>query len=101
MAIVIGVDVGTSGLKALAIEAESGAALASAHRDYPLSTPRPGWAEQEPEDFARAAVEALREIALALGARARSVRAIGVTEVSFATSCSMARSSTPSRRPRS
>ena len=79
MTIVIGVDVGTSGLKALAIEAESGAALASAHRDYPLSTPRPGWAEQEPEDFARAAVEALRELSGALGARARSVRAIGVT----------------------
>jgi hypothetical protein len=32
---------------------------------------------------------------------AEAVRAIGVTEVSFATSCSMARSSTPSRRPTS
>ena len=80
MAIVIGVDVGTSGLKALAIEAETGAALASALRSYPLSTPRPGWAEQEPEDLAGAAIEALREIAGALGARsAAAVRAIGVT----------------------
>ena len=41
MAIVIGIDVGTSGLKAIAVEAESGGALASAHRESPLSTPRP------------------------------------------------------------
>lgn len=79
MPIVIGIDVGTSGLKAIAVESERGAVVASAHREYPLSTPRPGWAEQEPEDFANEALAALGELARALGARRSEVRAIGLT----------------------
>jgi xylulokinase len=79
MAIAIGIDVGTSGLKALAVDAESGVALASAHRDYPLATPHPGWAEQAPDDFAAAALGALTELALALGPRRGDVRGIGIT----------------------
>ncbi|WP_437609439.1 xylulokinase [Sorangium sp. So ce834] len=79
MAIVIGIDVGTSGLKAIAVETERGAAVASAHREYPLSTPHAGWAEQEPEDFAAAALSALGELARALGPRRDEVRAIGLT----------------------
>jgi xylulokinase len=54
----VGLDVGTSGVKALAIS-PSGEVLARAERDYPLSTPRPGWAEQDPEDWRRAAGDAL------------------------------------------
>jgi xylulokinase len=50
----IGLDVGTSGVKAIAISAE-GEVLATAEETYPLSTPRPGWAEQDPEDWWRAA----------------------------------------------
>ncbi|WP_437876645.1 xylulokinase [Sorangium sp. So ce513] len=79
MAIVIGIDVGTSGLKAIAVETERGAAVASAHREYPLSTPHAGWAEQDPEDFAAAALSALGELARALGPRRDEVRAIGLT----------------------
>jgi xylulokinase len=36
--------------------------LATAEHEYPLSTPRPGWAEQDPEDWWRAAEAALREL---------------------------------------
>ncbi len=61
-AIVLGVDVGTSALKAVAVDG-SGAVRATAARSYPLHTPRPGWSEQQPEDWARAASEALRELA--------------------------------------
>jgi len=79
MGVLIGVDVGTSGLKAIAVDDERGTCVASVTKTYPLSTPRPGWAEQEPEDFASAAFEALRELALELGPRLREVRAIGLT----------------------
>jgi xylulokinase len=79
MSLLIGVDVGTSGLKAIAVDPDRGGVVASATRDYPLSTPRPGFAEQEPEDFATAALEALGELARALGPRTREVRAIGLT----------------------
>jgi xylulokinase len=50
----IGLDVGTSGVKAIAVSAD-GEVLATADEGYPLSTPHPGWSEQEPEDWWRAA----------------------------------------------
>jgi xylulokinase len=50
----VGLDVGTTGVKALAISS-SGDVLARAEEEYPLSTPRPGWAEQDPDDWWRAA----------------------------------------------
>jgi len=57
----VGLDVGTSGVKALAV-APDGEVLARSERGYPLSTPRPGWVEQDPADWARAAKEALAEL---------------------------------------
>ena len=54
MTALIGLDVGTSGVKGIALS-EDGAILAVAEESYPLSTPRPGWAEQDPEDWWRAA----------------------------------------------
>jgi xylulokinase len=54
----VGIDVGTTGVKGVAID-EEGTVLAEAEEHYPLSTPHPGWAEQEPEDWWRAA-EAVR-----------------------------------------
>jgi xylulokinase len=54
----VGIDVGTTAVKALAVS-PSGEVLARAQASYPLSTPRPGWAEQDPEDWWRATQEAL------------------------------------------
>ena len=54
----VGLDVGTTGVKALAI-VDDGSVLATAEEGYPLSTPQPGWAEQDPEDWWRAAQHAL------------------------------------------
>lgn len=63
----LGLDVGTSGARALAVDAEDGAVLASASADYPLSTPRPGWAEQHPADWWRASREVLATAAARAG----------------------------------
>ncbi len=62
----IGLDVGTSGVKGLAIDPD-GRVLAAAEAGYPLSTPRPGWAEQDPEDWWRAAQEVLARLRAAAG----------------------------------
>jgi xylulokinase len=56
-----GLDVGTSGVKALALSA-SGDVVGRAEHAYPLSTPRPGWSEQAPEDWWRAAEAAAAEL---------------------------------------
>jgi xylulokinase len=57
----VGIDVGTSGVKALALTPE-GEIVGRAEREYPLSIPRPGWAEQDPEDWWRAAEAALADL---------------------------------------
>jgi xylulokinase len=60
-ATLVGLDVGTTGVKAVVVS-DRGDVLARAERGYPLATPRPGWAEQDPEDWSRAAEVALREL---------------------------------------
>jgi xylulokinase len=57
----IGVDVGTSGVKALAVSPD-GRVLDEVEESYPLSTPRPGWAEQDPDDWLRGAEAALARL---------------------------------------
>ena len=59
--VLVGIDVGTSGVKALALS-PTGEVLARAEREYPLSTPQPGWAEQDPEDWWAATLAALDEL---------------------------------------
>jgi xylulokinase len=59
--VVVGLDVGTTGVKALAVS-PTGEVVARAEEGYPLSTPQPGWAEQDPEDWWRAAASALARL---------------------------------------
>jgi xylulokinase len=62
---IVGIDVGTTGVKAIAV-APDGAILARSERSYPLATPRPGWSEQDPEDWWRASEAALAEVSSGL-----------------------------------
>jgi xylulokinase len=59
----VGLDVGTTGVKAVAVS-EDGEVVARAERGYPLSTPQPGWSEQDPEDWWTAAQAALADLAV-------------------------------------
>jgi xylulokinase len=61
MSVFLGIDVGTSGTKTLAIR-EDGEILASATVEYPLSTPKPGWSEQDPEHWWQAAVQSVQQV---------------------------------------
>lgn len=51
--VLVGIDVGTTAVKGIAITA-IGEVTARAEAGYQLSIPRPGWAEQDPEDWWRA-----------------------------------------------
>src|SRR5256714_5022105 len=57
----VGLDVGTSGVKGVAIDAD-GRVVATATAEYALSRPHAGWSEQEPEDWWRAAQECLAQL---------------------------------------
>lgn len=59
--LLIGLDVGTSALKAVAVTAQ-GELIAQVSESYPLYTPLPGWTEQDPEDWAKAACTALERL---------------------------------------
>lgn len=74
----MGIDVGTSGTKTLLSDAD-GRIAAAATVDYPLHAPRPGWAEQDAEDWWNAAVEGIRRVLRDAAARPEDIAGIGVT----------------------
>lgn len=57
----LGMDIGTSSTRAIIID-ENGKLAASATCEYPLITPKPGWAEQNPEDWWEASVKVIRQV---------------------------------------
>jgi xylulokinase len=74
VSVLIGLDVGTGGARAVAVD-DSGEIVAEASSEYPLHTPRPGWTEQDPEDWWEGAKEVLARVAAEVG----EVGGIGLT----------------------
>jgi xylulokinase len=78
----LGIDVGTGGTRALVID-RSGKVLASCASEHaPIQSSHPGWAEQAPEDWWRAAQEAIRGVLGELSSDARGgirIEAVGLT----------------------
>ncbi len=71
----IGVDLGTSAVKLLLMEA-GGHIRKIVSKEYPLSLPKPGWSEQNPEDWLEKTLEGLKE--LIAGANPLEVGGIGI-----------------------
>ncbi len=61
MSYVIGIDLGTGSVKALLVNRQ-GEICGTASRSYPLTNLRPGYSEQDPEDWVRGTVECLRQL---------------------------------------
>jgi xylulokinase len=59
MQALLGIDLGTTGVKAALFAAADGRVLADAFFDYPLSHPQPGWAEQDPSAWWQATLSAI------------------------------------------
>lgn len=72
----IGIDLGTSAMKLLLVD-ECGGIVNTVSKAYPAAHPRPGWSEQDPEDWWRAVSEGVPELLSAPGVDASQVRAIG------------------------
>ncbi|MDH7516582.1 MAG: xylulokinase [Bacteroidota bacterium] len=74
----LGIDIGTSGVKALLVS-HDGSVLASAGAEYPLRSPHPLWAEQDPRDWWDAVRKALRTLDGMRSVSLRRVSAVGLT----------------------
>lgn len=72
-AALVGIDIGTSSAKGIAVNPELGSVIATVERDYPVSSPHVGWMEQQPEAWLAAA----REVLAALRADVPTVAGIG------------------------
>lgn len=57
----IGIDLGTSAVKLLLMQGD-GKILKIVNREYPISFPRPGWSQQDPEDWYRETMAGLQEL---------------------------------------
>ena len=74
MKLYIGVDLGTSAVKLLLMDAE-GQIRNVVSKEYPLEFPQPGWSQQNPEDWRKAVMEGIPE--LLAGQNSADVAGIG------------------------
>jgi hypothetical protein len=70
MPLLLGLDFGTSGVRAGVYDADARVMLAEREAPSATTHPRPGWAEQNPEDWWRSTVVAVRAALEAAGSRA-------------------------------
>jgi xylulokinase len=78
MAHLLGIDIGTSGTKTLICD-EEGAVLATAMAEHPISSPRPGWSEQNPQDWWDASCKATKAVLRKAKIKAGDIGAIGLS----------------------
>ena len=74
----LGIDVSTTGSKALLVNAE-GTVVASASSEHSISTPRLLWSEQNPLEWWQAATQSIRQALAEAGATGADVSAVGLT----------------------
>jgi xylulokinase len=74
----LGIDIGTGGCKALLV-GETGEVVADATTDYPLSTPKPLWSEQDPHHWWEATGTSIRTVLDQAGVEPGQVGGVGLT----------------------
>lgn len=74
----LGIDIGTSGTKTLVCD-EDGKVLATAMAEHPISSPKPGWSEQDPLDWWDATGTATKAVLKKARLKAADVGAIGLS----------------------
>lgn len=74
----LGIDIGTTGTKAVVIDTK-GTLVADATVEHPVSYPKPGWAEQNPEDWWTSTVAAVKRCTSSGTDVATRIEAIGLS----------------------
>ena len=77
MSLLLGIDVGTGGTRALVIDPRGGIVASATAEHAPFASPQTGWAEQDPHDWWRATREAVHAVLTQPGVSADAIAAIG------------------------
>ncbi len=75
---VMGIDIGTTAVKALILDVGSGRYMAASSREYPLYSEFAGWAEANPDDWVQGMNEAVGSLLLTYPQEVKAVRAMAV-----------------------
>lgn len=78
MAYLLGIDIGTSGTKALICD-DAGEVLATSMAEHPISSPKPGWSEQNPADWWSATCKATKAVLKTAKIKATDIQGIGLS----------------------
>src|SRR5436853_7489989 len=78
MPYLLGIDIGTSGTKTLICD-EDGTVLATATAEHPISSPKPGWSEQSPEDWWKATSKATCAVIKKAKVRPTEIGGVGLS----------------------
>ena len=78
MSYLLGIDIGTSGTKTLICDCD-GAVKGTATAEHDISTPKPGWSEQDPAQWWQATCQATRAVLRKAKVKADQVTGIGLS----------------------
>ncbi|WP_099204294.1 xylulokinase [Scatolibacter rhodanostii] len=78
MEYLIGIDLGTSGTKTVLFDRE-GTVMANSTIEYPMYQEKNGWAEQDPDDWWRAAADTIQDVIKRTGIDAGEIKGIGIS----------------------
>ncbi len=78
MILYLGIDLGTTGVKAILVDA-SQKLIASAYKDYAISTPKIGFAEQDPQSWWQSTCTVIREAVAKSGVSPSCIRGVGLS----------------------
>ena len=76
---VLGIDVGTSGIRALLVNQETGDVEGTSTRTYPSCNPFDGWSEQNPDDWWKACCEAIGQIIREASLSQNDIGCVGIS----------------------
>src|SRR2546422_3348615 len=79
MSYMMGIDFGRRGTRAVIVRPDGHVMGASTGDHEPMRMSKPGWAEQDPEDWWRAAVQAVRAVFERTGLSGKDIAAVGLS----------------------
>lgn len=87
MTALLGIDIGTTTIKSVVIDADSARVLATADREHPIRQPQPGYAEQDPDDWWAAVTHTARAAIGGAGVSPAAIAGIGLSGQMHGTVC--------------